>query len=125
MFWSVYAVDRELVFPQVIDAYFPVWLNHSCHTAPLLFILIENLFVPKLYPSRLVGAVSTFGGICTYLLWFVEACKQLFLLRVVHTTYNCLTFISVSGIKIYNGFFKGSAGLIMSQTFGLIQSCKF
>ena len=28
-FWSIYAVDRELVYPKVIDAIIPRWMNHA------------------------------------------------------------------------------------------------
>lgn len=28
MFWLIYAVDRELVYPKQLDAIIPMWLNH-------------------------------------------------------------------------------------------------
>ncbi|GBP16731.1 Androgen-dependent TFPI-regulating protein [Eumeta japonica] len=28
-FWSIYAIDRELIFPRALDAVFPVWSNHN------------------------------------------------------------------------------------------------
>lgn len=28
-FWSIYAYDRELVFPKVLDDIIPTWLNHA------------------------------------------------------------------------------------------------
>lgn len=28
VFWMIYAVDRELVYPKVLDKFIPVWLNH-------------------------------------------------------------------------------------------------
>jgi len=28
MFWMIYAVDRELVYPKILDKIIPSWLNH-------------------------------------------------------------------------------------------------
>lgn len=28
-FWSLYLVDRELVYPKLLDNFIPQWLNHG------------------------------------------------------------------------------------------------
>ncbi|KAK3862366.1 hypothetical protein Pcinc_031768 [Petrolisthes cinctipes] len=45
IFWGLYAVDRELIFPVSMDAWFPGWLNHIMHTLPLLAVLVEMCLV--------------------------------------------------------------------------------
>ncbi|CAH1101820.1 unnamed protein product [Psylliodes chrysocephalus] len=45
-FWSIWHVDRELIFPKEIDEYFPSWLNHVLHSFIGIPILLE-LLLPK------------------------------------------------------------------------------
>ena len=43
IFWSLFFVNRELVFPKWVDEFFPWWLNHLMHTTvlPLLVTTIN------------------------------------------------------------------------------------
>lgn len=69
LFWSLYSIDRELVFPSVMDPIYPWWLNHILHTNVFLFIAIEMLIEYHHYPSRkseLIG-LSTF--VVAYIGW--------------------------------------------------------
>jgi len=70
VFWGVYSFDRELMFPAVLDSFFPTWLNHAVHTAPVIFGLFEHLFVPITYPRPLIGAGILAGGTAFYLSWY-------------------------------------------------------
>ena len=54
-FWSVFLVDRELIFPVEYDQYFPPITNHMMHTAPLVAQVLELLFVCHIYPKRSRG----------------------------------------------------------------------
>lgn len=29
MFWTIYAYDRELVYPKLLDNFVPGWMNHG------------------------------------------------------------------------------------------------
>jgi len=51
-FWTLMAIDRELVFPKIIDTFYPSWLNHSMHSVILPFALISTYIVPRVYPAR-------------------------------------------------------------------------
>ncbi|XP_041988238.1 androgen-dependent TFPI-regulating protein-like isoform X1 [Aricia agestis] len=51
MFWTVYAIDRELVFPKVFDEVVPWWFNHCVHTNTGVMILVETLLQPRPYPT--------------------------------------------------------------------------
>lgn len=68
-FWGLYAIDRELIFPEILDTYFPMWLNHLMHTNIMLFTLLELLTSYRKYPSRKVGLSILVGFMLTYLVW--------------------------------------------------------
>ncbi|XP_072028780.1 androgen-induced gene 1 protein-like isoform X2 [Amphiura filiformis] len=69
MFWAIWAVDRELVFPKELDEFFPPWLNHVLHTTVLPILLIEMFLVQHKLPSRKVGVMGTLFVGLSYLLW--------------------------------------------------------
>ncbi|XP_037957934.1 androgen-induced gene 1 protein isoform X1 [Teleopsis dalmanni] len=68
-FWSLYAIDRELVFPKVLDAVFPSWLNHIMHTNILVFIILEMFTSFREYPKRKRGITGLGIFMITYLIW--------------------------------------------------------
>ncbi|XP_044152875.1 androgen-dependent TFPI-regulating protein-like [Bufo gargarizans] len=68
-FWSIYAYDRELVYPKELDQVFAQWLNHAMHTLIFPVILVELFACPHQYPSKKSGlAVLAVFGI-SYLSW--------------------------------------------------------
>ncbi|KAF9420688.1 hypothetical protein HW555_003235 [Spodoptera exigua] len=52
MFWTVYWIDRELVFPQVYDQLVPWWFNHCVHTNIAVVVLIETLLLARRHPTH-------------------------------------------------------------------------
>ena len=54
-FWSIYLVDRKLIFPVELDKYFPPITNHMMHTTPLVSQILELLLVFHVQPKRLHG----------------------------------------------------------------------
>lgn len=71
MFWSLYAIDRELVFPKWMDEVFPMWLNHVMHTAVVPFLLVDMYLIQHNYPSRKSGVTGTIFVGLAYLLWIL------------------------------------------------------
>ncbi|GIX92342.1 hypothetical protein CEXT_744271 [Caerostris extrusa] len=71
MFWGIYSLDRELIFPTALDAFFPSWLNHVSHTVILPVLLIETYIIKHRQPSLLdaLKYAAVFG--LAYLLWYV------------------------------------------------------
>jgi len=61
MFWGLYAIDRELIYPVYLDKIIPGWVNHVMHTAPGPFILVDSLLICHKYPPRWEGIRSAFG----------------------------------------------------------------
>jgi hypothetical protein len=72
----MFLLDRELVFPVLLDTFFPLWLNHALHSAPALFVLAETVLVPRTYPSLFVGVPILLGGVCIYLSWITWVYSQ-------------------------------------------------
>ncbi|KAF5291435.1 hypothetical protein FQR65_LT01746 [Abscondita terminalis] len=68
-FWGIYIVDRELVFPKALDAFFPTWLNHVMHTNIMIFILLQMYLSYHDYPSRKTCASILFVFLICYLIW--------------------------------------------------------
>ncbi|KAM9296010.1 androgen-induced gene 1 protein-like, partial [Gastrophryne carolinensis] len=68
-FWSIYAYDRELVFPKALDAIIPVWLNHVMHTAIIPPLLIEAFVCSHHYPGRKSGLALLAVFCLGYLSW--------------------------------------------------------
>ncbi|XP_042874494.1 androgen-dependent TFPI-regulating protein-like [Penaeus japonicus] len=69
VFWLLFNLDRNLIFPELFDSWFPSWLNHAIHTMPVIGVLIELVLLPHSFPSRFVG-FSMVAGVCfLYLIW--------------------------------------------------------
>ncbi|PWA25946.1 hypothetical protein CCH79_00001314 [Gambusia affinis] len=71
LFWTIFAYDRELVYPATIDAFLPPWINHAMHTLVLPVLLGEVLVQPHTYPQtrRALAALSVVG--LAYLSWIL------------------------------------------------------
>ena len=54
-FWSIYLVDRNLIFPAELDKYFPPITNHMMHTTPLVSQICEIMFIFHAPPKRIYG----------------------------------------------------------------------
>ena len=72
MFWGVFAVDRELMFPAVLDRHYPAWLNHGVHTMPLVIGLLEVLLERHNYACNRLSLGLLLGFLATYLGWSVS-----------------------------------------------------
>ncbi|XP_035519679.1 androgen-dependent TFPI-regulating protein [Morone saxatilis] len=71
LFWSIFAYDRELVYPASIDTFFPPWINHAMHTFVLPVLLGEMLVQPHIYPptKHALAALGVVG--LSYLFWII------------------------------------------------------
>ncbi|CAG0893495.1 unnamed protein product [Cyprideis torosa] len=68
-FWSIYAVDPELIFPAALRPYYPEWLNQIDHTFPSLFMLCQLLSVRHVFPHTKF-ALKVIPGLCAiYMSW--------------------------------------------------------
>ncbi|XP_068621694.1 androgen-dependent TFPI-regulating protein-like [Battus philenor] len=70
-FWGIYAVDKNLIFPDHIEKLYPVWVNHVMHTTVTVFMLIELIATRRNYPSRATGLSLILTIISLYITWFL------------------------------------------------------
>ena len=68
-FWSLYAIDRKLVFPLILDEIMPVWLNHALHTLPFVSLTIELFVTKHSYTTFFKGAIYNFAFMIAYICW--------------------------------------------------------
>uniref|UniRef100_A0AAY4DZ11 Androgen dependent TFPI regulating protein n=1 Tax=Denticeps clupeoides TaxID=299321 RepID=A0AAY4DZ11_9TELE len=71
-FWSIFAYDRQLVYPEAMDTFFPPWMNHAMHTLVLPILLGEVLLQPHVYPKTRNGiALLGIAGMAyfTWVMW--------------------------------------------------------
>ena len=70
-FWGLYAIDRNLIYPEVFDKVVPPYINHFLHTAILLWALCEVYLVHHHFPSTRWAAVVIFTYSLAYCSWVV------------------------------------------------------
>ncbi|XP_031629457.1 androgen-induced gene 1 protein-like isoform X1 [Contarinia nasturtii] len=68
-FWSIYAIDRELILPKSFESFFPNWLNHVMHTNIVFFILLELLVSFRQYPAGKSGFIGLLVFNIFYVIW--------------------------------------------------------
>ncbi|XP_036067177.1 androgen-dependent TFPI-regulating protein [Oryzias melastigma] len=97
LFWTIFAYDRELVYPASIDSFFPPWINHAMHTFVLPISLGEVLVQPHAYPQRkhALAALTVVG--LAYLSWYCDLTKNINLLKST----SCSLFMSCRILWVY------------------------
>ncbi|KAJ0170368.1 hypothetical protein K1T71_014296 [Dendrolimus kikuchii] len=77
MFWTIFWIDRELVFPTVYDEVVPWWFNHCVHTNIVVVIVVETLLQPRRYPTHFKlelignGFITFLYAVVYYTVYFV------------------------------------------------------
>ncbi|CAK9295359.1 unnamed protein product [Gordionus sp. m RMFG-2023] len=99
LFWALYAVDRELVYPKFLDEYIPSWHNNILHTGPIVFLLMDSFICHydfKPFKSRVKHLI---GFICIYYTWlmWVRFFGNVWIYPIFHvlSTYEIFLFLSV------------------------------
>ncbi len=68
-FWSVYFIDRNLIFPEFFDKVFPWYMNHFWHTTIVVWVLCELYLVSHQFPGTLIGAITIIFFNSIYISW--------------------------------------------------------
>ncbi|XP_059166198.1 androgen-induced gene 1 protein-like [Physella acuta] len=71
LFWGLYSIDRELVYPKALDDIIPSWLNHLLHTTPLPFLITDKYLVYHVHPPRLKGMIKASSIALIYIVWIL------------------------------------------------------
>jgi hypothetical protein len=75
MFWGLYMIDRELVFPRAMDVIMPSWTNHSTHTIIIVALVVEMRITRHRYSKRSLGLAT----LALYLTVYDLLCLNAFL----------------------------------------------
>lgn len=67
-FWLMFTIDREMVYPKIIDTYIPFWQNHGMHTTILPLVLLELFTTRHKFPSisTSLTILVAFGSLYTF-----------------------------------------------------------
>ncbi|UJR10441.1 hypothetical protein I4U23_014645 [Adineta vaga] len=68
-FWSLYYIDRKLIYPEELDQLVSPILNHVMHTLPGIAVCLENLLHCHRYPSRVLGLLCVISISVAYMAW--------------------------------------------------------
>nr|XP_054775500.1 androgen-induced gene 1 protein-like [Lytechinus pictus] len=71
MYWGIYAIDRELIYPVRIQDVYPMWLSHCMHTYIVFIMLLEAYLLKHKQPSRKSGMLGLLVVGLSYLLWML------------------------------------------------------
>ncbi len=70
MFWGIYAIDRDLIYPKINEKVIPSYQNHLVHTLPLFSALLDSFLTEHKYnKSYWKGISGTALFLSIYLGW--------------------------------------------------------
>lgn len=68
-FWTLYGIDRETIYPAILDLIYPNWLNHAMHTYVVVYALVELGVTGHRYPDRRRGFAGLGVFMAGYIMW--------------------------------------------------------
>ncbi|XP_028405995.1 androgen-induced gene 1 protein-like [Dendronephthya gigantea] len=71
VFWSIYAIDRELIYPEILDTIIPKLCNHIMHTAVAIFLILETFLVRHRFPDNTTSLSGIMLVGLSYFFWMV------------------------------------------------------
>ena len=107
MFWVLYSVNRDLIFPAFYDEMYPWWVNHTLHSFCAVISLIELMLFPFPVPQKLKWEkVMLLLIIAAYSVWlpWVSRKNEMWpynFLRKLSDTQVAIAFIAFSVILLF------------------------
>ena len=119
-FWSIYTVDRDLIFPAWIEQYIPLWLNHCIHTVILPVVLLENYLVDHRRSHQKHGLKATmlFVGLYTVLILYLGIAKDYWVYPVLRVMNWPIRVLFISCSLATSALFYGMGGLLYKLAWG-------
>lgn len=84
MFWGLYHIDRDLIYPVENDYKTPALINHIQHTAVGIFVLVESFLQLHEVGSRAVNVTLLLTALSSYCGWILYLGESLPLPRLLH-----------------------------------------
>ena len=109
IFWPIYFIDNNLIFPDLFVKTFPWYMNHFWHSTILLWVLLEVYFVKHHFTSNFtaVTTILSFGSLYNAWVLFIHY-------KTDHWVYPFLGKLSYPQVE---GFFIFSTMLSISMYF--------
>lgn len=70
-FWTVYWIDRELIYPQLLQEYYPPWVSNIEHGL-ILPVALFNIVYQPFHMSRLLSYSMAGVSTLAYVAWIVH-----------------------------------------------------
>ncbi len=103
MFWGLYFIEPELVWPKMVEELVPNWQNHVMHTLPIVSVMFEcfnrkyeyeKSFFKGMLPTAILGT--------SYVIWYAN----IFISVKYQTKLNrIIKFLNRTFIIAYRGGF--------------------
>ncbi|KAF7263892.1 hypothetical protein GWI33_000951 [Rhynchophorus ferrugineus] len=109
MFWIIFSINREYVFPQVLDEYIPSWINHAVHTNIMIFTAVETLMVRQQMPDvkkAFYYVIFFINGRWIYLLYYALSWPE----RLGVMLLNYIMTLAIFFIGVYIENYKSKLG---------------
>ncbi|KAH8264875.1 hypothetical protein KR038_006190 [Drosophila bunnanda] len=68
-FWTLYAIDRDSIYPPILDLVYPMWLNHTMHSFVVVYAVLELSLTQHRYPLRRKAFTGLGIFMAAYLVW--------------------------------------------------------
>lgn len=69
VFWVLFAINRDYIYPKILETIIPSWLNHVSHTVIFPVLLVETSLLKHHHPPRNAGFALTMSFGAIYILW--------------------------------------------------------
>ncbi|KAM3955399.1 androgen-dependent TFPI-regulating protein-like [Aphomia sociella] len=102
-FWTVYLIDRSLIFPTFLDEIVSVTSNHIMHTAILPIALWEILFQPRSVPKSHIKNIffmALYFGLYLAVLIYTYIERRRWIYPVFQKIYGTIYFYIVIGFIV-------------------------
>lgn len=111
MYWSMKSINRELVFPKALDAFFPFWLDYTLHTNVSVLIIADLLYNHHQYPKRSAAIRGLVLFMLSYLIWlyviFMNTGKWVYGIIGIFSAPQRIIFFAVLGLVAISLYFVG------------------
>jgi hypothetical protein len=102
-FWLIYAIDRELIHPQRLDAVIPSWVNHTRHTFIIFIVFLELLTRFRRFPKTRYAMIAITILIVSYFttIFTVKYLTNYWMYPVMAAMNNVQRAVFIMGIISY------------------------
>ncbi|XP_064481310.1 androgen-dependent TFPI-regulating protein-like [Ornithodoros turicata] len=102
IFWTLFFIDRDLIFPEALEMFYPAWLNHLSHTAITFSAIVEALVNHHKQPTRKTGFATLlmFAGVYLALIQYLGLVHGIWVYPVLEVL-SSVAFCAFLGFCIF------------------------